>query len=123
MTPQEAFVKIQKDPNFATRADFAMAMLYLGERLCYVEKQLADRTRAFTPPSAKEAEEYAKSIGFDLNGQSFCDYYEARNWMLGKVKMKSWKAAIRTWKSRRDSEQPAKPAGRIPDNLRTDHGL
>jgi hypothetical protein len=25
------------------------------------------------------------------------DYYTARGWMLGKAKMKDWRAAVRTW--------------------------
>ena len=123
MTPQEAFLKVQSNPNGATRVEFMQAMLYLSERLCVVETTLADRNRAFKPPTAEEVEEYAKSIKFDLQGSAFCDYYEARNWQLGKVKMKSWKSCIRTWKNRRDQENKPKPAGRLPDNLRSDHGL
>ncbi len=121
MTPQEAFIKVQSDPNAATRGDFALAMLYLSERLCVAEKTLADRTRIFVPPTPKEVEEYAKTIKFVVDGRKFCDYYETRGWMIGKSKMKSWKAALRTWKSNDDS-QP-KTTGRIPDNLRNDHGL
>lgn len=118
MTTQEAFQKVQKDPNFATRGDFALAMLYLSERLCVVEQKLADRTRAFTPPQPNEVTEYAKTIGFRLDGQKFCDHYESRGWLIGKTKMKSWKAAVRTWKS-----YDTQPTGRVPDNMRTDHGL
>lgn len=98
-----------------------LAIQYLAERLDSVEKQLAERNRAFNPPLPEEVSAYASSIRFALDGCSFCDYYAARNWCVGKVKMKDWKAAVRTWKSRRDAE--AKPTGRIPDNLRTDHGL
>lgn len=123
MTPQQAFSKVQFNPNEATRVEFMLAMSYLHERLNEVERVLGERNRAFTPPTAQEVEEYAKTIKFDLSGQAFCDYYEARNWMLGKTKMKSWKAAIRTWKSRRDNDPTQKPTGRTPDNLRDDHGL
>jgi len=55
----------------------------------------------FIKPTTKEVLEYAKSIGFtSLNSQLFVDTYEARGWMIGKNKMKNWKAAIRTWKER-----------------------
>lgn len=123
MTPQQAFSKVQFNPNEATRVEFMLAMSYLHERLNQVEQTLHERTRAFAPPTPQEVQEYAKSIKFDLQGQTFCDYYEARNWMLGKSKMKSWKAAIRTWKTRRDNDPVQKTTGRVPDNLRDDHGL
>lgn len=121
MTTQEAFLKIQAKPNEASRGDFMLGMLYLSERLCVLEAVIADRSRAFKPPTPAEAEEYAKTLKFDLNGEAFCAHYEARGWLMGKTKMKSWKAAIRTWKSRRDAE-PQKPGPVIPHNLR-DHGF
>ena len=52
----------------------------------------------FIKPNSKEVNEYAKSIGFELQGDQFFEHYEARGWMIGKNKMKDWKAAVRTWK-------------------------
>ncbi len=113
---EESIIKISANPNGATRHDYMQAIVYLSDRVTKLEQIMADRTRAFTPPTSKEVEEYAKTIKFDLNGESFCAHYEARGWMMGKSKMKSWKAAVRTWKSRRD-ETPVKPQSRLPDNL------
>ena len=28
------------------------------------------------------------------------DYYESKGWMIGKNKMKDWKASIRTWEKK-----------------------
>jgi uncharacterized protein YdaU (DUF1376 family) len=53
----------------------------------------------FTPPTAEEVEAYSKEIGYPLNGQGWCDTYEQKGWMVGKSKMKSWKAAVRNWKT------------------------
>ena len=50
------------------------------------------------PTNAKEVEEYAKSIGYFVDGQQFIDHYEANGWMRGKNKIKCWKACLRTWK-------------------------
>ena len=59
-----------------------------------------------TPPTPEEVSEYAKTIGFALDGQYFCDHYEARGWKYnGGVKMVSWKAAVRTWKHHGLSKQ------------------
>lgn len=53
----------------------------------------------FKKPTPEEASNYAKSIGFqNLDGEKFCAYYETRGWVVGKTPMKSWKAAIKTWK-------------------------
>jgi hypothetical protein len=55
--------------------------------------------KKFQKPTPDEVYQYAKSIGFDLSGQKFCDYYESKGWLVGKSPMKDWKACIRTWKS------------------------
>jgi hypothetical protein len=57
--------------------------------------------KRFSKPTAKEVANYAKSIEFDLDGQQFIDYYESKGWLVGKSKMKDWRAAVRTWKTRR----------------------
>jgi hypothetical protein len=61
-------------------------------------------------PSADEVTAYALSIGFTLDGQYFCDWYETRGWIPNgsRAKMSSWKAAVRTWKhnSKRRTEGP-----------------
>lgn len=54
-------------------------------------------TKRFIPPLPEDVDAYCQEKGYAINGQSFCDYYEARGWMLGKVKMKNWKAAVATW--------------------------
>ena len=55
----------------------------------------------FNPPTLKEVNTYldAHSIT-SFDGQYFIDYYEARGWLLGKVKIKSWQACVRTWAGR-----------------------
>lgn len=50
-------------------------------------------------PTPQEVTEYALSIGFKLDGQQFCDYYESKGWLVGKTPMKVWKAAVRVWRA------------------------
>ena len=54
-------------------------------------------------PSPGEVTAYAKSIGYVLDGEHFCDFYEMRGWITGKaqIPMRSWQAAVRTWKNNR----------------------
>jgi hypothetical protein len=63
--------------------------------------------KRFSRPTPEQVTAYAKTIGFDLDGNRFCDHYEAKGWLLGKSPMKSWQAAVRTWKS--NQAEAAKP--------------
>ena len=47
------------------------------------------------------------------------DFYSAKGWMVGRNKMKDWKAAVRTWE-KRDNNAPKNtghPAGANLDDL------
>jgi hypothetical protein len=71
----------------------------------------------FTPPEPAEVEAYSREIGYPLNGQAWCDSYAQKGWLVGKSKMKDWKAAVRNWKS-----NGWKPNA-TPDNNRYDPPL
>jgi len=57
-------------------------------------------SRKFMKPTAEQVTEYGRQIGFKLDGQTFCDFYESKGWVIGKSPMKSWQAAVKTWKRR-----------------------
>lgn len=54
--------------------------------------------RTFTIPTPLEVSSYGKEIDFQIDGEYFCDHYEARGWKLNSGTMKDWKATVRTWK-------------------------
>jgi hypothetical protein len=62
-------------------------------------------TKRFVRPTVSEVAAYATEIGAAIDPEQFCDFYESKAWMIGKNKMKDWKAAVRTWKR----GQAAKP--------------
>lgn len=72
------------------------------------EKQADDKSSAtlsesksrFCPPTVEQVAAYCKERKNGIDAQRFCDFYSAKNWMIGKTKMKDWKAAVRTWESR-----------------------
>lgn len=68
---------------------------------------LGAKATRFLPPSLAEVRAYCSERGSTVNPQHFIDFYAARGWMLGKTRMKDWRAAVRTWETR--SEQDAKP--------------
>ena len=61
----------------------------------------------FTPPSVEEVRAYCKERRNGIDAQHFIDYYESNGWMVGRNKMKDWKAAVRTWerKNERNTKQ------------------
>lgn len=52
---------------------------------------------AFTPPSIEEIRNYAKESGHPVDAERFHDFYASKGWMVGKNKMRDWKAAVRNW--------------------------
>ncbi|KKL91284.1 hypothetical protein LCGC14_1896180 [marine sediment metagenome] len=76
--------------------------------------------KKFAPPSFGEVEEYAKGAGLKVDGGEFCDFYESNGWMVGKNKMRSWRAAVRNWE-RRDKKKQA-PEATLPESMKRGKG-
>ncbi len=57
------------------------------------------KTRAFVPPSVEEVRVYCLERGNGIDPQYFVDYYDSNGWMVGKTKMKDWKATVRRWEA------------------------
>lgn len=49
----------------------------------------------FVPPTLEEVTAYVKQRNSKVIPQVFIDFYESKGWMVGKTKMKDWKAACR----------------------------
>ena len=64
-------------------------------------------TARFIPPTIEEVEAYCKERKNKVNPQVWHDFYSAKGWMVGKNKMKDWKAAVRTWEKQRDGGSPS----------------
>lgn len=64
----------------------------------------------FKPPTAEDVKEYAANHGYSIDADKFVDYYTSSGWMVGRNKMKDWKAAVRNWHRREDqTRQKAQP--------------
>jgi hypothetical protein len=61
----------------------------------------------FTPPSEDDVRNYCEENSIEIDVAAFCDYYERQGWVLSNGnKMRSWKAAVKTW-YRRDHRNQA----------------
>jgi len=57
------------------------------------------KTKRFKAPTPLEVDAYMVERGLNNPDEAmkFCDFYESKGWVVGKAKMKSWKAAVRNW--------------------------
>lgn len=61
-----------------------------------------ENIKTFRPPTAADVEEYAIGKGLKIDAEAFVDFYASKGWLVGKAKMKDWRAAVRNWgRSRR----------------------
>lgn len=68
------------------------------EKEIEIEKDINNkRSRAFVPPTLEEVTAYCKERGKGVDPNKWYDFYQSKGWMIGKNKMKDWKAAVRTW--------------------------
>ena len=63
----------------------------------------------FVTPQLDEVRAYCSEKKNGVDAVRFWNFYESKGWMVGKNKMKSWKAAIATWA--KDVTAPGAPSG------------
>lgn len=62
----------------------------------------------FKKPTLEEVKEYCQQRNNNIDPEYFIDYYETKDWLIGKTKMKDWKACVRTWEKRDFNKQTTK---------------
>lgn len=55
------------------------------------------KTVSFQRPTLDEVKTYCQSINSPIDAEQFYNFYEAKDWMLGKNHIKKWKCCVRTW--------------------------
>ena len=60
----------------------------------------------FKKPTVNDIKDYCLDRNNNIDAETFYDFYESKDWKVGKNKMKDWKACVRTWEKRNK-----KPAG------------
>lgn len=68
------------------------------DSICATDTEVGPKTtKRFTPPTLEQVVEYCRERNNSVDAQRFIDYYTANGWMVGRNKMKDWKASVRTW--------------------------
>ena len=62
-----------------------------------------------TPPTIEQVKQFCLERKNNVDPERFVDYYASKGWLVGKTKMKDWKAAVRYWER---SEEKVKTAPR-----------
>ncbi|WP_028376020.1 hypothetical protein [Leeuwenhoekiella sp. MAR_2009_132] len=76
--------------------------------------RIKEKGGRFTPPSQIEVYEFMieKKVGESrakIESQKFIDFYESKNWLVGKTKMAKWKSAVSGWITRMEKFTSIKP--------------
>ena len=66
-------------------------------------KEIKIINKYFKKPSILEVKNYCNERQNQIDEESFINFYDSKGWMVGKNKMKDWKAAIRTWEMRKNN--------------------
>lgn len=59
--------------------------------------KIKSKSNKFVQPTLDEVSAYCNERHNNVDANRFIDYYTSNGWMVGKNKMKDWKAAVRNW--------------------------
>ena len=66
------------------------------------------KIKRFVAPLVDDIRNYCIERKNNVDCVKFFNFYESKGWMVGKNKMKDWKAAVRTWEDSKDSKSTFK---------------
>ena len=65
-----------------------------------INKKENIKRKVFKKPTIEEIQAYCIKRNNGINAEAFYDFYESKDWYVGKNKMKDWQACVRTWEKR-----------------------
>ena len=68
-------------------------------------KEITITNKYFKKPELLEVENYCILRNNNIDAEAFVAFYESKGWMIGKNKMKDWRACVRTWEKRNYKKQ------------------
>ena len=124
------FFKRALDAACVAAGDMSRCRLTPAGRLAYLgapepeppQEPPKKKERRFQKPTLEEVQDYCTQRGNTVDAAAFCDHYDANGWMAGRVHMKDWKAAVRTWerKEYQTHEQVSKRLNTNPEKSSLD---
>jgi hypothetical protein len=74
------------------------------------------KSKKFQIPTVEEIKNYCQERENRIDSQKFYDFYQGKGWMIGKNKMKDWKACVRTWERNDNSNGNSSQINTDDDN-------
>lgn len=71
----------------------------IKEREELKKNNIGEKSFRFIPPTPEEVKTYCLERQNSVDYEKWFNFYSAKNWMIGKNKMKNWQAAVRTWEN------------------------
>lgn len=68
------------------------------------------KSSRFVPPTVEEVNKYCLERKNNVDAQCFVDFYSSKGWYVGKSKMRDWKASVRTWERKEQSNNQSRTA-------------
>lgn len=80
------------------------------------------KRKVFEKPTIEEIKQYCEERQNGINPIAFYNFYESKDWYIGKNKMKDFKACIRTWelRNKKESKEPNWMSDEVDSNLVSD---
>ncbi len=80
-----------------------------------IDKEVKKSSR-FAPPNLQEVIDYCNERKNKVDTNKWYNFYESKGWMVGRNKMKDWKAAVRTWEDK-EEDKPQEPTYKKPKGI------
>lgn len=68
------------------------------------ENESVVKNAKFLQPTIDQVIEYCNERQNSVDPVKWLNFYQAKDWMIGKNKMKDWKAAVRTWENNNSNQ-------------------
>jgi len=93
------YIKLKDNPSLKNYTD--------NTNINITNTNLTDSNKKgrFKKPTLDDVKNYCILRNNNIDAEAFIDFYESKNWQIGKNKMKDWKACVRTWE-RREAKKP-----------------
>jgi len=69
----------------------------------YIREDKIREDNIVIPPKIEDVKNYCKERKNNVDANKWFDFYTSKGWMVGKNKMKDWKAAVRTWEDKKNN--------------------
>lgn len=82
-----------------------------------IKKEKVDfekKSKIFKIPTVEEIKNYCEERKNFVDPEKFFNFYQSKGWLVGKSKMKDWKAAVRTWEKSNSNQNQQQNGNQQP---------